>query len=303
MPAKIKTSRSSQSHGHPYRPRGIASKAFQRVYWPYLPLVIVIGLMLVVGGRNSALQQAAANPIPNIQLQDDRMSADELLHDTNVQREEAKVPPLSRNAKLDAAAQAKAIDMVKRNYWSHETPDGATPWIFVKDVAYNYEKLGENLAAGFNDEYSAVIGWMASDSHRQNVLDGDFIEVGFGIAQSSNYTSAGGGQMTVVVAFYGKPSTSARTSVAIVKGATTSMKTSHAQLALAELPAAGVATNVAIGLFILAVLVWLTRHVRSLRRAFKQGEKFVLRHPLFDLGLLVIAAIAYLLSQTAGVIH
>src|SRR5438132_3215953 len=76
---------------------------------------------------------------------------------------------------------------------------------FCFKSGYLYQKLGENLAAGFSDEQSTVNGWMASPPHRENLLDSAFSDVGFGFANNPDYTSAGGGPMTIVVAFYGNP--------------------------------------------------------------------------------------------------
>lgn len=303
MPAKIKTFKQSYSHHQPYRPKGVSPRSFHRVYWPYLPLLLVIGLLLVLGGRNSALQQAISHPGPTVLSYADSMKIDGLLKETNDERSQANLSNFKPNAKLAAAAQAKAEDMVSRNYFSHDTPDGSPPWFFATSQLYAYDKLGENLAAGFRDEGSTLAGWMASSSHRQNILDPTFSEVGFGVAESANYTSAGSGPMTVVVAFYGDPSASSTPTIGVVKGAQSPSKTSAAQLALASLPFAQVASFIAVFVLLGATGVWLSRHVRSFRQAIKRGEKFATRHPLFDLGLLIIAAIGYLLTQTAGLIH
>ncbi|OGL35056.1 hypothetical protein A3F65_01805 [Candidatus Saccharibacteria bacterium RIFCSPHIGHO2_12_FULL_47_16b] len=302
MPAKIKTYQ-PHSHYHPYRPRGVSKRAFHQVYWPYLPLILIIGLFLGLGLRNSALPQAASQPLATTLSYADTMQPNRLIAQTNLERQQAQLPTLRFSAKLAAAAQTKADDMVSRNYWSHDTPDGSPPWLFVARQSYGYNKLGENLAAGFNDETSTVAGWMASVAHRDNILDPGFSEVGFGVAESQNYSSAGGGPMTVVVAFYAQPNQLAGPKISLVKGAQVSSETTAAQLAFANLPVAGVATNLAVASLLAAIFFWLSRHVRSFRRAVKQGEKFFFRHPLFDLGLLVIAAIGYLLTQTTGLIH
>ena len=44
--AKIKTAPRPRSHDHPFKPRKISSRAFNQVYWPYLPVILVIGLLL-----------------------------------------------------------------------------------------------------------------------------------------------------------------------------------------------------------------------------------------------------------------
>src|SRR6185437_15166639 len=79
------------------------------------------------------------------------------------------------------------------------------PWIWVTAQGYSYQALAQNLAAGFSDEQSTINGWMASPPHKENLLNPIYSDVGFGYANNPDYTSAGGGPMTIVVAFYGKP--------------------------------------------------------------------------------------------------
>lgn len=128
-----------------------------------------------------------------------------LLTATNSQRTGNGVATLKANSLLNTAAQAKAEDMVARNYWSHQTPDGKQPWVFMTNAGYQYLSAGENLAYGFMTSSDTITGWMNSPPHKANLLSDNFTEVGFGMANSPNYV--GSGQQTVVVAMYGKPQT------------------------------------------------------------------------------------------------
>lgn len=49
-----------------------------------------------------------------------------MLAGVNRLRAEAGVPPLAENARLDAAAQEHAEDMLARNYYEHKSPEGKT---------------------------------------------------------------------------------------------------------------------------------------------------------------------------------
>jgi uncharacterized protein YkwD len=120
---------------------------------------------------------------------------------TNNARAQNGLAALSMNDKLNSSSQAKANDMIARDYWAHNTPDGTQPWWFFDQAGYKYSNAGENLAYGFADSTSTVAAWMNSPAHRANVL-GSFTEVGFGIASGANYQ---GGENTVVVAHYGTP--------------------------------------------------------------------------------------------------
>ncbi|MBI2592131.1 hypothetical protein HYW36_01505 [Candidatus Saccharibacteria bacterium] len=300
--AKIKTSPRGRSHDHPFRPRKVSTRAFNRVYWPYLPVIFIIGILLFVGVRQESFQSVLKKPSGSVLSYASSMRQDALLADTNKERARQGLPILTLNDRLDLAAQAKAQDMTTRDYWSHKTPDGQPPWIFVAQSNYTYQKLGENLAAGFENERSTINGWMASQTHKANILDPNFSDVGFGIAQSANYTSAGGGPMTIVVAFYGKGSAETST-LSNVRGDSTPSNVSLAQLAVAELPIVSLATNLATLLAIGAIGIWVGRHFLILKRALAAGEKYAIKHPLLDIGLITIAALSYLLTRTVGLIH
>lgn len=205
MAAKIKTAGSYKSRRHKNKPRGISDRNFEKIHWPYLPVLLIALFLIAVSIQSGVLKAAVKNPRADVLAYATGMSVSGLLSSTNASRGSSGVAALQLNAKLTAAAQAKAQDMAARNYWSHNTPEGNPPWIFVNNQGYSYLKLGENLAAGFDNEQATINGWMASASHRENMLDPSFSEVGFGYANNENYTSAGGGPMTVVVAFYGKP--------------------------------------------------------------------------------------------------
>lgn len=300
--AKIKTAPRHKGHDHPFRPKKISHRAFSRVYWPYLPVVLIIGFLLFLGIRQNNFLTVLKHPSGKTLAYAISMQQQSLLADTNKERQQSRLPPLKLNGQLDIAAQNKARDMAARNYWSHNTPDGNPPWVFVVNQNYSYQKLGENLAAGFNDEQAAINGWMASPRHKDNLLDPNFTDVGFGVAQSANYTAAGGGPMTVVVAFYGKPA-SGEPAISGVQGDNTPSSISVAQLAVAKLPIVSLATDIAILLAVSAISIWLTRHFMVLRRAWSKGEKMAFSHPLLDVGLITIAALSYLLTRTAGLIH
>lgn len=126
-----------------------------------------------------------------------------LLAATNQERTSRGIAALSLNSQLNNAAAAKAQDMVDRDYWAHETPDGDPPWVFVDAAGYAYKAVGENLAYGFPDSASTVTGWMNSPGHRDNMLNTIYSHVGFGMANSENYQD--NGNQTVVVAFYAAP--------------------------------------------------------------------------------------------------
>jgi hypothetical protein len=348
--AKIKN---KGSDAHTTKPKTINKRAFERVYWPYIPIVLAISLLVGLGTTNGNLQAYARHPGGRVLAYATSMSISSLLADTNASRAANGVASLSLNNQLNAAAQASADDMATRNYWSHNTPEGNPPWIWVTSQGYSYQKLGQNLATGFSDEQATINGWMNSAPHRENLLDSSFKEVGFGFANSPNYTSAGGGPMTIVVAFYGNPKVLAVSTPApaapapVVKSTSPApaaqvpaasqpaqpaptaqsgpaepvtskkpaantetpadqlnqpLKSSRIQLALTNTKMAPAATSATVGLALIIFGFWASRHLLAIRRFFLKGERYAIHHPLTDIGLLVIACLLFILSQTAGLI-
>jgi hypothetical protein len=173
------------------------SKTYHKPYWPYLPVVgiVIAGILLSnvswLPGKSAVLGYATD------------MSIQSLLDDTNQQRISNGIGALALNGQLDNAAQAKANDMSARDYWSHNTPDGQTPWTFMTAAGYDYQLAGENLAYGFATASDTLTGWMNSPGHRANILNGGYTEVGFGYINIANYQ--GSGPETLVVAMYGTP--------------------------------------------------------------------------------------------------
>lgn len=102
---------------------------------------------------------------------------------TNKERKTLSLPPVSRNAVLDAAAQLKADDMAKNSYFSHESPTGVTPWHWFEVAGYPFVHAGENLAVYFTDSDEVVDAWMKSPTHRANIVNSQYREIGIGTAR------------------------------------------------------------------------------------------------------------------------
>jgi hypothetical protein len=125
----------------------------------------------------------------------------EVIRLTNAQRQASGLSALSENSALDSAALAKGNDMLAKGYWAHFAPDGTSPWSFFLSFGYKYRYAGENLARDFSDPNSAVSAWMNSPTHRENILNPNYKEIGVGVVQGA----LAGADTTVIVQFFGAP--------------------------------------------------------------------------------------------------
>jgi hypothetical protein len=123
----------------------------------------------------------------------------EVIRLTNVQREANGLAPVTENTILDSAALAKGNDMIAKGYWAHFAPDGTSPWSFFLSFGYKYQYAGENLARDFSDAPSAVNAWMNSPTHKENILNPHYKEVGIGVVEGS----LAGADTTIIVQFFG----------------------------------------------------------------------------------------------------
>jgi len=128
-----------------------------------------------------------------------QISTTEVIRLTNIKRNQNGLSTLKENTELDAAAKAKGQDMLSKGYWAHVSPDGTQPWDFFKAVGYKYRYAGENLARDFSNPDSAVEAWMASPSHRENMLSDRYKEIGVAVVDGN----LNGKDTTIVVQLFG----------------------------------------------------------------------------------------------------
>lgn len=271
------------------------SDHYMKTYWPYLPMLLIVAAGFIVNSLWSHQNVLGATS---------NFSSQALLDDTNSQRGADHEPGLVLNDQLSAAAQAKANDMAAKDYWAHNSPDGRTPWSFITAAGYHYQMAGENLAYGFTNAADAVAGWMNSPTHRANILNASYKDVGFGVAQSSNYQ--GQGPETIVVAEYGEPAEAAPAIGGAAGAQDTNLSGSAKPVSRIQLLTGGRAawsTAAVSALAGAAVALFIVRHGLRLKRLMLEGERFVAHHPLFDIMIVLIGTTAIVFLQATGTIR
>jgi uncharacterized protein YkwD len=158
-------------------------------------IILTIALLIFSFSIISSLQ----NKYPTVLGIAHRITTEELISITNKYRQEHGVAPVIINKELSNAAQEKATDMLTKNYWAHVAPDGITPWSFIRGSGYDYMYAGENLGRGFTNAKDLVDAWMASPSHRDNMLSEKYKEVGFAVV-TGNLT---GSDTVLIVEMFG----------------------------------------------------------------------------------------------------
>jgi uncharacterized protein YkwD len=104
-------------------------------------------------------------------------------------RRERDLPAFCVHLKLQKAARAHSEDMIRRDYFSHDTKGKSET--FDERVkrygyiprGYSFYLIGENIAYGSGtsaEPGSIMRAWMSSEGHRHNILNGKFKEIGIG---------------------------------------------------------------------------------------------------------------------------
>lgn len=125
----------------------------------------------------------------------------QVIEQTNQQRAAQGLEPLVFNTALSQAATAKGNDMFQHQYWAHNSPEGTTPWVFIKGAGYSYQVAGENLARDFEDTKTMVSAWMASPTHKANIMNPRYQEIGIAVIDGT----LDGYETTLVVQMFGRP--------------------------------------------------------------------------------------------------
>lgn len=112
----------------------------------------------------------------------------------NADRAANGLAPLRANAKLTSLAQYYAQDMINRNFFAHNNPEGQTPFDRMKAWGIRFGYAGENLAIN-SSVAAAERAFMNSSGHRANILNPKYTQVGIGVRQNQK------GQVYVVQEF------------------------------------------------------------------------------------------------------
>lgn len=122
------------------------------------------------------LAYAAAAPVASARLEQDMLAL------VNRERRRRGLVPLRWDGRLADLARAHSRDMLARNYFAHEDPEGKSATDRAAEAGVTYRMLGENLAFAPTLRL-AHQGLMKSPGHRENLLRPQFRRLGIGMVR------------------------------------------------------------------------------------------------------------------------
>ncbi len=116
----------------------------------------------------------------------DAAAEEQMLLDVNRARQKQGLAPLVLDTSLRELARYYANYMFQQGYFSHYSPDGASPFDRMRQAEITFNYAGENLALA-PDVKLAMQGLMQSPEHRANMLDSHYRKAGIGVIDGGIY--------------------------------------------------------------------------------------------------------------------
>jgi len=134
------------------------------------------------------------------------LTKDAIINLTNNARATEGLTILEENPLLDTIAEARARDILDKQYFGHVSPTGEQASHIALKIGYKYKFIAENLASGVFFTNSKIVDcWMQSPGHRKNILSSQMREIGVSVIKGK----LNGTETWVSVQIFGLRSTQA----------------------------------------------------------------------------------------------
>jgi uncharacterized protein YkwD/uncharacterized membrane protein required for colicin V production len=144
-------------------------------------------LVYIITPENPSSEASQNLDIPdNIKLSNDEQAEREMWELVNKERNANGLNEVKFDNSLRNVGRDHCEDMFKRSYFSHYTPEGASPFDRLDDAGIEYVSAGENLAYAPSVAL-AHQGLMNSKGHRENILRESFGTLGVGVIDGGLY--------------------------------------------------------------------------------------------------------------------
>lgn len=156
--------------------------------------------------RTEPVHETKPTPKPEPSVPNDYASETEarVLVLMNTERTKAGLGELELDSRLAAIARVHSADMMNRDFFDHNNPDGCSSSCRANNADYDWSSIGENIYMTEGYDLSAteeadmvVDGWMHSAGHKANILGAKYTNAGVGV-----YVQ---GEKVYITAMYSKP--------------------------------------------------------------------------------------------------
>jgi len=126
----------------------------------------------------SACGDSVFGPDPQRRLDPEIVS---FVDQMNAHRVSVGCAPLEWNQDVADVAQGHSQDMVDRDFFSHDNPDGASPFDRLRSAGIDFSRAAENIAYGYPTAAGVLAAWLDSPGHRANIENCALTDHGVGL--------------------------------------------------------------------------------------------------------------------------
>ncbi|MPZ48934.1 MAG: hypothetical protein GEU75_06435 [Dehalococcoidia bacterium] len=152
--------------------------------------IALSGFLALVAATSLGGGAAPAYALSNCTVADNTFDSEEqyFLQLINDYRASQGAGALTASANLNRAASWLAVDMATKNYFSHADSAGRDSRTRMEDCDATVPGSGENIAAGTvrDTAQEAFDAWKASSGHNDNMLNGNYQQIGIARAYNSS---------------------------------------------------------------------------------------------------------------------
>ncbi len=148
--------------------------------------IIARPIFLNLSTSGISTSKVFSSKVTTPKVEDTSIARADIIERTNRERVAEGFLPLATNDLLNESAEMKVDDMIKRQYFEHQSPTGEGVSDLGTKVGYAYVTMGENLALGdFTTADEIVTAWMESPGHRANILNAKYQEIGVSVKHAT----------------------------------------------------------------------------------------------------------------------
>lgn len=161
----------------------VLTNGWQRVVGVWLTAwAMTVTLLIGAWIQYQLVPVTAVKAAPTVQAAAD--STVRVLQLTNQERMSKGLNPLIMDDGLKVAAQQRAIFLLQKGYFGHYYQN-TDPWMFIEQAGeHDWHWAGENLAKNYADPEAMVAAWVASPTHRANLLSDHYTRTGIATVNS-----------------------------------------------------------------------------------------------------------------------
>ena len=163
----------------------------QNKSFPFSPVLFFLALLLFSCNSDENAVEPAINSSIEVNLDIEaimKMINDERVNGTDCgSNEKSSVEKLVWSNELAKAALDHSNDMQVNDYFSHSSQDGRNFQDRVKEAGFTGAARGENIALGYSSEAAVMQGWMESDGHCNNIMNGNSTLIGVARSDEGSY--------------------------------------------------------------------------------------------------------------------